>query len=303
MSNGKQPPLEGRAALVTGAGRGLGRAYAVALARHGASVAVNSRSQEAVAEVVGEITQQGGRAIGCAGDLEGKGVPEDIVDAAVRAFGHLDILVNNAGGDAAQRGSFTELTRADRDAMMRNNFDTAWDLTAAAWAHLAASGSGRIVLTSSALAFYAQPGFAHYAAAKGAVVGLARTLAAEGREHGLTVNVLNPLANTRERPGFTRWPASRFAAEHVAEALAWMTSERCTMTGQIISAGGTRMAIVSITENTGYVGATEFEHPDDVDGAVEDILHGGRSHAYLEMADFAQYLDQIYGQPDGPARS
>jgi len=232
-------PLEGRAALVTGAGRGLGRAYVLALAQHGAAVAVNSRSEESVAAVVSEITRRGGRAIGCAGDLEEQGVPEAVVDATLRAFGHLEVLVNNAGGDTAPSAPFAAIGRAERDAMMRKNFDTAWDVTAAAWAHLAAAGSGRIVLTSSTLAFYGQPGLAHYAAAKGAIVGLARTLAAEGREHGLTVNVLNPIANTGERKVFVRWPGSSFPVEHVAAALAWMTSERCTVTGQILSIGGT----------------------------------------------------------------
>ena len=294
-------PLEGRAALVTGAGRGLGRAYVLALAQHGAAVAVNSRSEESVAAVVSEITRRGGRAIGCAGDLEEQGVPEAVVDATLRAFGHLEVLVNNAGGDTAPSAPFAAIGRAERDAMMRKNFDTAWDVTAAAWAHLAAAGSGRIVLTSSTLAFYGQPGLAHYAAAKGAIVGLARTLAAEGREHGLTVNVLNPIANTGERKVFVRWPGSSFPVEHVAAALAWMTSERCTVTGQILSIGGTRMARVSITENTGHVGETGFTHPDEAARNLDEILHGGDSLEVFEMAEFTEYLDRTYGELRGPS--
>lgn len=297
MTSGKRPPLEGRVALVTGAGRGLGRAYTAALAQHGAAVAVNSRSEASVAKVVDEITCQGGRAIACAGDLEVPGVPEGIVDATLEAFGHLEVLVNNAGGDGAQPAPFTAITRPDRDAMMRMNLDTAWDVTAAAWPHLAATGSGRLVLTSSSLAFYGQPGMAHYAAAKGAVVGLARTLAAEGRQHGLTVNVLNPIANTGERKVFSRWAGSAFPVEHVAAALAWMAGERCTMTGQIVSIGGTRMGRVSVTENVGYVGETEFEHPDEVADHVDEILNGGSSLEFREMAEFIEFLDHTYGGP------
>src|SRR4051794_7515079 len=97
VPNAKQPLLEGRVALVTGAGRGLGRAYVLALARNGAAVAVNSRSPEAVAEIVDEVARQGGMAIGCPGDLEVEGAPAEVVETALNAFGHLDVLVNNAG--------------------------------------------------------------------------------------------------------------------------------------------------------------------------------------------------------------
>lgn len=298
------PPLTGRVALVTGAGRGLGRAYAITLARLGARVAVNSRSADSVAAVVDAIAQQGGEARACPGDLSEPGVPAAVVAAAVAGFGRLDVVVNNAGGSEVPSVPFAATETVHRDAMMQQNFATAWDVTAAAWPYLEAGGYGRVVLFASPLAFYGQPGLVGYAAAKGALVGLARTLAAEGAEHGITVNVVNPVADTGQSPdAFSRWPRSRFSVGHVAASLAWLVDERCTVNGEIFSIAGSRVARVSVTENTGYVGAAELEDPEMLGRHFGEVQGDGAEHRFFTMADLVGYLDELYGPASEPPAS
>lgn len=299
----KKLPLEGRVALVTGAGRGLGRAYAYTLARNGAQVAVNSRAPESVALVVDEIERRGGRAIACAGDLEALGVPKGVVDATIEKFGRLDLVVNNAGGSEVPLTPFVATETAHRDRMMRQNFCTAWDVSAAAWPHMVAAGYGRIVMVSSPLAFYGETGFAHYAAAKAAVVGLARTLAVEGAEHGITVNVVNPIANTGGADEYSRWPRSTFSVDHVATALTWLVDERCTATGLIFAIGGSRMGRVAISETPGYLGDAQLDDPEQVSDNFEAICDDGSRLEFFRMAELLSYLDRLYGEPEAAISS
>jgi NAD(P)-dependent dehydrogenase (short-subunit alcohol dehydrogenase family) len=291
--------LEGRVALVTGAGRGLGRAYALSLARHGAVVAVNGRSDESVSAVVDEIVRAGGRAVGCAGDLERPGVPDEVVGTAIDEFGRLDIIVNNAGGAEVPFTPFATTAKSHRDGMMQQNFVTAWDVSAAAWPHLVAGGYGRVVLFASPLAFYGAPGAAHYAAAKGALIGLARTMAVEGAEHGITVNVVNPIANTRDVDAFRRWRDGTFSVNHVATALAWLVHECCTITGEIFSIGGSRVARVSVSETVGYICATGLHDPEDIAANLDAVFDGSHMLEFLTMDELLQYLDQLYADSPG----
>lgn len=247
---------EGRVALVTGAGRGLGRAYALALAERGTRVAVNNRSPQPAEDVAAEIVARGGEAVACPGDLEDRATAGSVVDAAVGAFGRLDVVVNNAGGADVAQLPFGESRTADRDAMMRQNFNTAWDVTAAAWPHLVESDAARIVFCGSPLSLYAAPGFAHYAAAKAAVVGLARTLAVEGEEHGITANVVLPVADTTreaEDSDYARWFAANLPVERVAALVVWLADRRCQVSGEVLSVAGPRVARVSLSQTRGYV--------------------------------------------------
>jgi NAD(P)-dependent dehydrogenase (short-subunit alcohol dehydrogenase family) len=292
--------LDGRVALVTGGGRGLGRAFAYTLAALGAQVAVNNRSTDRATAVVEELSRRGGRAVACPGDLESPGVAQGVVDAAIEAFGRLDILVNNAGGFELPQTSFAGTDPQQRDAIMRQNFTTAWDVTAAAWPHLVSAGYGRIVLFGSPIAIYGAPGFAHYAAAKGAVIGLARTLALEGAAHGITVNVINPLANTRMTPGeddWSRWYESSFTVDHVAAVLAWLVDERFTATGQIFSVGGSRVARVYISETSGYVDEAPLTSAAAVAEHFDAVVDDGRPVEFSSLGEFLGYMGELYGAP------
>jgi NAD(P)-dependent dehydrogenase (short-subunit alcohol dehydrogenase family) len=261
---------------VTGAGRGLGRAYALALAARGARVAVNNRSPRPAEEVVAEIVRRGGEAVACPGDLEDPTTARQVVAAAADVLGGLDVLVNNAGGAEIPQAPFAETTAEARDGMLRQNFTTAWDVTAAAWSHLADSGAGRIVLCGSPLSLYGTAGFAHYAAAKGALIGLARTLAVEGADHRIAANLILPVADTRREPedsDFYRWFAANLPVDRVAALVAWLADPRCAVSGEVLSIAGPRVARVSLAQTRGYVAAGDEFTADSIAanwGAVED---------------------------------
>ncbi|MBF6619038.1 MAG: SDR family NAD(P)-dependent oxidoreductase [Patulibacter sp.] len=292
--------LEGRVALVTGAGRGLGRAYARALAARGALVAVNNRSGEPAERVVAEILASGGQAIACVGDLEAPGAAERAVAATVEAYGRIDVLVNNAGGIEGPADGFAGTDASARDAVLRQNFATAWDVTAAAWPHLTAAGYGRVVLCASPIALSGSPGFAHYAAAKAALIGLGRTLAVEGADHGVTVNVLSPVANTQEAEptdDFRRWYAETFRTDHVAEALAWLVDERCTVTGEILAVGGPRIARIATVEGEGYVDGGSGFSAESVGAHFDAVLDQAPTLRFPALTDVMAHWQTTHGSP------
>lgn len=291
-------PLAGRVALVSGAGRGLGRAYAHALAARGARVAVNNRSGAAADDVVAAIRATGGEAIACVGDLERPGAAEQAVATTLDGFGRLDVVVANAGGIDGPAASFAATTAAERDTVLGRNLTTAWDLTAAAWPHLTAAGYGRVLLCGSPIAFAGAPGFAHYAAAKAALVGLGRTLAVEGASHGVTVNVLHPLADTQ--PGepegdHRRWYADTFRVEHVAAAVSWLVDERCAATGQIVTVGGPRVARVEIAESAGYVGDPAAFSAETVGAHFDDVLREAPSLRFAAITERLAHGADVHG--------
>jgi NAD(P)-dependent dehydrogenase (short-subunit alcohol dehydrogenase family) len=298
MQMSDEKPLEGRVALITGAGRGLGRAYAQVLAAHGAEVAVNNRSPESAHSAVAEIVAAGGNAVACAGDLESPGVPAQVVAETISAFGRLDIVVNNAGGAEADNEPFAATTTQAREAVMRQNFATAWDVSQAAWPHLVANGYGRIVLTASPIAVYGAPGFSHYAAAKGAIIGLSQTMSAEGAEHGITVNVLNPLAATSASGmpdnDFSRWYSATFGVDHVAAALAWLVDERCTVTGKIFSLGGRRVAEVAISESAGFLAPGPLADSAGLGDNFDAVFNGGEGQQFGALGEFMGFVSGLH---------
>jgi NAD(P)-dependent dehydrogenase (short-subunit alcohol dehydrogenase family) len=291
-------PLEGRVALVTGAGRGLGRAYALALAARGARVAVNNRSEAPAHEVVGEIVERGGEAVACPGDLEDAAVSRAVVERAVKARGRLDVVVDNAGGAELPQVPFAEIDPADRDALMRQNFTTAWDVTAAAWPHLVESGTGRVVLCASPIALYGSPGFAHYAAAKAALIGLGRTLAVEGEEHGIAVNTVLPVADTRRDPddtAFFRWFAANLPVERVAALVAWLADPRCAASGEVLSVAGPRVARVSLAQSRGYVDGAESFTTESIAAHWDEVDDGRAELDFGSMGAVMAHWHEVFG--------
>jgi NAD(P)-dependent dehydrogenase (short-subunit alcohol dehydrogenase family) len=259
----KELRFDGRVAVVTGAGRGIGRGYARLLAGRGASVVVNDLGSSIGGDgedlgpagaVVDEITSGGGIASADGNDVSAPDGAQALVDAAVERYGRIDIVVNNAGIIR-----WAGLPDADLDNLEQHlsvhvagSFNTA----RAAWPHFVDQGYGRIVMTTSA-GMFGLPKNLGYATAKGGVVGMTRSLHVAGRKHGIAVNCIAPAAMTRMAGPAGEDPASADAdpmAPHlVAPMVAYLAHEDCPVSGEIYAAGAGRFARIFLASTVGYV--------------------------------------------------
>ncbi|TQC47848.1 SDR family NAD(P)-dependent oxidoreductase [Rhodococcus sp. WS4] len=264
-------PFTGKVALVSGAGAGLGRAYAIEFARLGAAIVVNDiggsvrgeGNSDAAQSVVEEIVSDGGRAIANTDSVAEIGAGARIVEQALDAFGRIDIVVNNAG--ILRDKEFANLDLQSWNAVLDVHLRGAYEVTKAAWAHMCNQDFGRIVLTTSAAGLFGNAGHANYGAAKAGIYGLTRMLAVEAFDRNINVNAVAPLAFTRmsESKDGDRSRASdmmgsffaQLAPEHVAPVVAWLCHEACQANGQVFSVGGGRVAEIFMGETRGWVGA------------------------------------------------
>jgi NAD(P)-dependent dehydrogenase (short-subunit alcohol dehydrogenase family) len=251
--------LDGKVAVVTGAGRGLGRAYVELLAERGARVVVNDLGTDVAGfgsdstlaqEVAHLIRSGGGEAIANDSDVSTSEGGSDLIATAIEHFGRVDLLVNNAGVCGSQL--FEDATLDDFDHYWRVHLGGSVNTVKAAWPHMIAQHYGKIVLTTSVSGLFGLQGQATYAAAKCAVVGLMRILAIEGAEHGILVNTISPAAYTRMHPAAgSRTPEAEgkrtMPVEAVAPVIVWLASDSCKDTSRIynVTAGAIqRIAIV-----------------------------------------------------------
>src|SRR5688572_27426484 len=184
--------FDGRVAIVTGAGRGLGRAYALELARQGASVVVNDIG--GAGAVVDEIVAAGGRAVASGDSVSTPEGGQAIVDRALDAFGAVDAVLNNAG--IVRDRSFAKLERPDLEAVLDVHLRGAFHVSQPAFRAMKERGYGRLLFITSGSGLFGNFGQANYAAAKMGLVGLTRTVAIEGARYGIAANAIAPLANT-----------------------------------------------------------------------------------------------------------
>ena len=236
--------LIGRTAIVTGAGKGLGRAYALQLAACGASVLVNNRrhpgeadAATSAAQTVAVIAARGGRALANWSDVCDPDSGRAMVEQARVAFGGLHIVVANAGISSA--GSFLKQDMAE----FRKVFDTGFfgnlHLAHAAWPHLMAQAYGRVILTTSSAGLYADHGLSAYSASKAAVIGLARALALEGRRKNVLVNVIAPYGLSQMTAAHMSESLARaFDPALVAPLVGWLSSAACDVSGEVLVSGG-----------------------------------------------------------------
>jgi NAD(P)-dependent dehydrogenase (short-subunit alcohol dehydrogenase family) len=257
--------MNGRVAIVTGAGRALGRAYARLLAERGAAVVVNDLGTDpdgggadaSLAEaVVEEIRAGGGQAVADFSDVSSEAGGAAVVERAMASFGRIDAIVANAGIHMAAAFEDTSLSA------FRHQFDNHLGGTVAvlhaAWPHLKAQGSGRVITTGSGGGLFGLRGTAAYASAKGAIQGLTRVLALEGRPHGILVNMVAPGAISR-MAGPSLSPADLARAEKfqppelVAPVVLWLASERCQVTGEMFTCWAGRVARLAIGGGHGLI--------------------------------------------------
>jgi NAD(P)-dependent dehydrogenase (short-subunit alcohol dehydrogenase family) len=185
-----QRPLQGQAAIVTGAGRGIGRAIAHRLAAAGASVAIASRTKSEIDATRRSIEEAGGRALAISADVTQAGNVALLIEQSRRAFGHLDILVNNAG--VAPLAEIEQMSPANFDAVLATNIRAVYLCCRAVWPIMSAGGGGAIINISSVAAYDPLPGFAAYGAAKAFVNAYTRALAAEGAAKNIRVYAVAP---------------------------------------------------------------------------------------------------------------
>ena len=268
--------LNGRVAVVTGAGRGLGRAYALELASRGAAVLVNDMPGGTAGDVVDAIVDAGGTAAASENDVSTPEGAAAIVADAVEQLGGVDVVVNNAG--VLDNARFDEMTPAKLDRILAIHVKGTVFVAQAAFGQMRAKGYGRVVNISSNTSF-GMAGLSNYAAAKAGIVGLAKSMALEGAADGIAVNAVMPNATTpimvdEPIPGFeedTRFVAAfegvsnRFEPELVAPLVAYLASERCGWTGEVLSALGGRYSRV-------FYGVTEgWLSPPDGPVSTDDI--------------------------------
>jgi NAD(P)-dependent dehydrogenase (short-subunit alcohol dehydrogenase family) len=187
--------LQGRVAIVTGSGGGLGREHALYLARKGAKVVVNDLSQEAADAVAEEIRAAGGEALAVAASVTDEAAVSAMVNQTVETWGRIDILINNAG--ILRDKSFAKMDMTDFRLVVDVHLMGAAICTKAVWEQMRQQQFGRIVMTTSSSGLYGNFGQANYGAAKMALVGFMQTLAIEGEKYGIRVNCLAPTAATQ----------------------------------------------------------------------------------------------------------
>ncbi len=259
--------LEGKVAVVTGAGRGLGQAYVELLAERGARVVVNDLGTDVsgfgedstiAEEVAGLIRSRGGEAIANNSDVSTPEGGGDLIATTIEHFGRIDLLVNNAGICGSQL--FEDATLDDFDHYWRVHLGGPVNTVKAAWPHMVAQRYGKIILTTSVSGLFGLRGQATYAAAKCAVIGLMRILAIEGAEHGILVNTISPGAYTRMWLAATPDPAQRddeasMPVEAVAPAIIWLASDGCSETNCIYNVGAGGIQRIAIVWGPGFYDA------------------------------------------------
>ncbi len=250
--------FDNRVAVVTGAGRGLGRAYALLLASKGAKVVVNDTGGALTGDgadsgpahqVVAEITSAGGEAVACVESVTTPAGGQAIIQAALDNYGRIDILIHNAGN--VRRGSLKEMSYQDFDAVLDVHLRGAFHVVRPAFPLMCDAGYGRIVLTSSIGGLYGNHGVANYAAAKAGLVGLSNVVALEGADDGVLCNVIVPSAVTRMADGLDISAYPPMGTELVTPVVALLAHESCPVTGEMLIAIAGRVARALVAETPG----------------------------------------------------
>lgn len=281
--------FDGQVVIITGAGQGLGKAYALDLARRGARVVVNDvggvgdPQGSSAQAVVREIEAAGGTAVACHDTVATAEGGQAIVDCALDNFGTVDVVIHNAG--VWRHVNFEEMTPDQLDPVVDVHLRGAFFVARPAWQIMQAKGYGRIVLTSSSTGAFGRIAGSNYAAAKAGMLGMGRAMSIEGAEFGIKVNCILPVAPFGDRgpvpEEFTRkLGASGLSAEtagpgFVVPMVVYLASPACGVTGEAFSAGGGRFGRAFIAVADGWV-APPGMHPtaEDVEahlGEIEDL--------------------------------
>ena len=273
--------FEGQVALVTGAGGGLGRSYALELARRGASVVVNDlgggvdgtgSDAGPAATVVEEIIAAGGQAVASTDSVTTPEGGASIVATATEVFGRLDVLINNAG--ILRDRSFAKLEAADLDAVLDVHLRGAFFVTKPAFTQMKEQGYGRILFTTSGSGLFGNFGQANYGAAKMGLAGLSGILALEGARFGIQCNAVAPIARTRMTDELFGEVGHHFDPDFVTPLAIYLVSRDCPHTKQIFTAGAGWYSRVVIGTTAGWWAGKDVPEAELIrehDAAIGDI--------------------------------
>lgn len=254
----KERRFDGRVAVITGSGRGLGRAYAELLASKGAKIVVNDPGssikgdtiiEDPAQEVVDAITAAGGEAIA---NRDSVATPEGgaaIIQSAIDTFGRVDILIHNAGN--VRYGALDEVSFEDFKAVIDVHFMGAFNVVRPAFPHMKQAGYGRVVLTSSIGGVYGNAHVVNYGMSKSGMIGLSNIIGIEGADHDIKSNIILPGAVTRMAESIDTSQFPPMGPELVAPVVGWLAHESCTVSGELYASVGGRVARVYVAEAPG----------------------------------------------------
>ena len=285
--------FDGRVAVISGAGGGLGKTYALELARRGASIVVNDLggsadgrggSSSMADATVKEIVEAGGKAVA---NYDSVATPEGgkgIIQTALDNFGKVDILVNNAG--ILRDKSFAKLEPKDLEAIIDVHLKGAFFVTQPAFASMKENGYGRIVMASSGAGIFGNFGQSNYGAAKMGLVGLMNVLAVEGAKNNIRVNTIAPIAKTRLTEQLLGGLADALDPGFVTPLVVYLCSEKCELTHEIFDVGGGRYARIFVGMGKGWV-APKGRKPsaDDISDHIDVIRDLGSYIIPTSIAD------------------
>lgn len=300
----KEVRFDGRVAIVTGAGQGLGRSHALLLASRGAKVVVNDlggstagegKSSESADLVVEEIKKAGGEAVANYDSVEDG---DAIVRTAMDAWGRIDIVINNAG--ILRDKSFKNMTDADWDIIFRVHNYGAYKVTKAAWPIMTEQGYGRVLFTTSSAGIYGNFGQTNYGSAKLSLVGFANTLSLEGQRKNVLVNTIAPFAASRLTEGLL--PPAVFDSlkpEYVSPIVAYLCSEDSDTTGGVYEVGGGFYSSLRWERTKGKLFRLGREvSPDDIQSSWKQINDFGESdHISSVMESLGPIIQNVEAGP------
>jgi NAD(P)-dependent dehydrogenase (short-subunit alcohol dehydrogenase family) len=291
--------FDGRVAIVTGAGGGLGRTYALDLARRGAKVVVNDLGgsvhgeggeHTAAQKVVDEITAAGGEAVPNYDSVSTPEGGENIVKTAVDAFGKVDIVINNAG--ILRDKSFAKMTWDDLNAVLDVHLKGAFYVSQPAFKVMKDNNYGRFVHTSSNSGIFGNFGQANYGAAKMGLVGLSNVLAIEGQKSNILSNVIAPVARTRMTEELMGAAADLLDPELVTPMVVFLASEQCTFTHEVFSAAAGRYARIFVgLANGWYAGKGAQPTAEDILDHLDEIE---KQDGYIVPAQSGDELGALF---------
>ncbi len=250
---------DGRVAVITGAGGGLGRSYALYLATRGAKIVVNDlggstdgqgNDSKAADAVVAELEALGADAVANYDSVATAAGGESIVQTALDAFGTVDIVINNAG--ILRDASLVKMSAENFDVLIDVHLKGAFYVTQPAFRVMKEKGYGRIVYTASGAGLFGNFGQANYAAAKMGLVGLSSVTAIEGAKYNIKSNVITPIARTRLTEGVMGATGEMFAPEFIAPMVAYLVSEDCEYSHEIFNVGAGRYSRIFIASAPGW---------------------------------------------------